>query len=548
VGIPKLLTASGIDMLSLRRAGVLSWALAFSSLRSANTQAQASPLQNLVNKDGAVTYPGEHISWMPCGDVTGHLVECSSMKVPIDQFNETNSGDKTFNLSVARLRGNNTNGDSKNIFYNPGGPGASAVGYLFEVGSQLISIVGEDFNIIAIDPRGINGSTPIGSCYATEDVRAAMNNVPMNDLVTDAPFFGSWAPNFAKSCAQTSGEYGNYINTPQVAADMNSVLDAIGQEDMWYWGQSYGTLLGQTYAGLFPNRTGRMAIDGVVNQAGWYNETFQPDYKDGKRVFWGFCDECIKAGKEACPLAALADDADSLNQAIEIFGAKIKANQMAVYVNATDFGSVGYANLWYYGISPSLYKAISFQSLAVILSEAMLGNASLAYLAYGGSLAITDFRLPKDESIYFYRLNDGLSGAKFWPHDNEGMINVLEPFYDVNPLTYAANSFYWAKARWQIPKTHSYVPRQGVKTKYPLLILSTQYDPVCSWDSANAALSDFAGSRLVTLDAYGHCTFYQNSDCANNYVKEYFVNGTMPSPGATCQVGKDQYFPPLAAS
>jgi pimeloyl-ACP methyl ester carboxylesterase len=534
-------------MFSITRIEVLSWALTISSLINTNIQVQASPLKGVVNKDGAVTYPGEHISWMPCGDVTGHLMECSSMKVPIDHFNKANSGNKTFNLSVVRLRGNNTNGNSKNIFYNPGGPGVSAVGYLYEVGSDLISIVGEDFNIIAIDPRGINGSTPLGSCYATEDVRAAMSKIPLNDVVTDAPFYGSWAPNFAKSCAQTSGEHGKYINTPQVAADMNSVLDAIGQEDMWYWGQSYGTLLGQTFAGLFPNRTERMAIDGVVHQNGWYNATFQSDYKDGKRVFWGLCDECIKAGKEACPLAALADNADDLNQVIENFGNKIKANEMAVYVNATDFGSVGYSNLWYYGISPSLYKAIAFQPLAVILSEAMLGNASSAYLAYGGS-SILNAALPADESIYFYRLNDGLSGPKFWPHDNEGMINVLEPFYDVNPLTYAANSFWWAKARWQIPKTHNYVPKQGVKTKHPLLILSTQYDPVCSWDSANAALADFADSRLVTLDGYGHCTFYQHSDCANNYVKAYFVNGTMPAPGATCHVGKDQYFPPLPAS
>ncbi|KAL6897135.1 Alpha/Beta hydrolase protein [Trichoderma evansii] len=525
---------------------VLSWILAISSTDIG--KAQASPLQGIVNKDGAVTYPGEHISWTPCGDAAGHLMECSSIKVPIDQFNMENSGDETFNLSMVRLRGNNTNGDSKNICYNPGGPGVSAVGYLYEVGSQLISITGEDFNIIAIDPRGINGSTPVGNCFASEDIRAVMSNIPLNDLVTDAPFYGSWASNFAKSCSQNTGEYGKYINTPQVAADMNSVLDAIGQEDMWFWGQSYGTLLGQTYAGLFPNRTGRMAIDGVVDQIGWYSETMQSDYKDGKRVFWGFCDECIKAGEEACPLAALAEDADSLNKAIENFGAQIKSNELAVYVNETNFGSVSYSHIWYYGISPLLYKAIAFQPLAIILSEAMLGNASLAYQAFGGSSGFTNVGMAEDESIYFYRLNDGLSGKEFWPQDNNGMINVLEPFYDTNPFLYAANSFYWAKAQWQIPKTHNYVPKQGVKTKYPLLVLSTQYDPVAAWDSANAALSAFADSRLVTLDAYGHCTFYQHSDCANNYVKEYFVNGTMPSPGATCHVGKDQYFPPLAAS
>ncbi|KAM0245418.1 hypothetical protein ACHAQJ_010564 [Trichoderma viride] len=546
---PHLSTASGSNTSSLKKITFLSWILAASSFLSTSIgQAQASPLQGTKNKDGAITYLGEHISWTPCGNASDHLLECSSIKVPMDQFSKENSGNKTFDLSLIRIRGNNTTNGSKNILYNPGGPGASGVEFLYSFGSELISVVGEDFNIISFDPRGINGSTPLGSCYATEDIRMGMNHVPLDDLLTDAPFFGGWAPNFAKSCAQNSGEYGKYINTPQVAADMNSILDAIGQEDMWYWGQSYGTLLGQTYAGLFPNRTARMAIDGIVDQFQWYNSTLPwNDYQDGKRVFWGFFDECVKAGADACPLASLAENADALNRVVENFGTKIKYDRMTVYINETNFGTVSYSYLWYAGILPSLYKSLMWQFLGLILSETMQGNATLAYEAYGGPATYTNTGVQPNEAIYFYRLNDGISGKDFWPQTNEEMVNLLEPFYDMNPFMYAANSFYWAKAQWLIPKTHSYVPRQGVKTKYPLLIMSNQYDPVCSLDSAKTALTSFLDSRLVTLDAYGHCTFYQGSECANNYVKEYFVSGSLPLEGATCHVKSDQYFPPITA-
>ena len=75
--------------------------------------------------------------------------------------------------------------------------------------------------------------------------------------------------------------------------------------------------------------------------------------------------------------------------------------------------------------------------------------------------------------------------------------------------------------------------------------MSNQYDPVCSLDSAKTALTAFADARLVTLDAYGHCTFYQDSACADGYVKEYFVSGALPAQDVTCKVGPDQYFPPL---
>lgn len=56
------------------------------------------------------------------------------------------------------------------------------------------------------------------------------------------------------------GEHAKYPNTPQTAADMNDILDALGQKDMIYWGFSYGSLIRQTYAGLFSEQSKRVII------------------------------------------------------------------------------------------------------------------------------------------------------------------------------------------------------------------------------------------------------------------------------------------------
>lgn len=179
-------------------------------------------------------YTGEKLSWEPCGDVSGRPVECSNITVPMDQFDAENSGDKTFFIPLIRLRGGEN--ATQNLLVNPGGPGGSGTEFIFRRGKQLSEIVGDGFHILSFDPRGINASTPMASCFPTKEARKERSDLRDYELVHDSPEVYAWAHNFVKACADTMDEHGAYINTPQTAADMNSILDSVGQEDMIYWG------------------------------------------------------------------------------------------------------------------------------------------------------------------------------------------------------------------------------------------------------------------------------------------------------------------------
>ena len=50
-----------------------------------------------------------------------------------------------------------------------------------------------------------------------------------------------------------------HVSTVDAAKDMDVVRAALGQEKLTYLGKSYGTFLGATYAGLFPQRVGRLS-------------------------------------------------------------------------------------------------------------------------------------------------------------------------------------------------------------------------------------------------------------------------------------------------
>ena len=62
-----------------------------------------------------------------------------------------------------------------------------------------------------------------------------------------------------------SGDLASHVSTVEAARDMDVLRAALGEQTMTYFGASYGTELGATYAELFPDRVGRLVLDGAVD-------------------------------------------------------------------------------------------------------------------------------------------------------------------------------------------------------------------------------------------------------------------------------------------
>ncbi|KAL5344284.1 hypothetical protein ACLOAV_010788 [Pseudogymnoascus australis] len=310
------------------------------------------------------------------------------------------------------------------------------------------------------------------------------------------------------------GEHGKYINTPQTAADMNSILDAVGQEKMVYWGFSYGSLLGQTYAALFPERSHRLSSMVLWISFEWSLKApmLKSDFTDTQHVLDGFFDECIKAG-DKCALSS--------------GGSKSELE------SATTYGILDHKAMLY-GVFRHLYAPKTWYQFANRLAQMIDGNATDAFLAYGFGESST-FQ-PIGEATDIVEFNDGATGPKHWPQGRDKLQDLIFPYYESSAFAYSHNKANYVRQTWPVPKTHNFAPQNGVKTAHPLLVLSMTYDPVCPLKSAKAATKAFEGLRLVEVHGYGHCSLAMPSKCVAEHVRAFLHDGTLPDKNARCEI------------
>jgi pimeloyl-ACP methyl ester carboxylesterase len=60
----------------------------------------------------------------------------------------------------------------------------------------------------------------------------------------------------------------SHISTASHARDMLEISEQMGYRKLKYWGVSYGTILGGTFAAMYPDRVERLVSDGKLLKFG----------------------------------------------------------------------------------------------------------------------------------------------------------------------------------------------------------------------------------------------------------------------------------------
>ena len=115
---------------------------------------------------------------------------------------------------------------------------------------------------------------------------------------------------FAAACEKASANVLPHVGSVDAARDMDQLRAALGDSGLTYMGQSYGSLLGLTYASLFPTHVRAMVLDGVIDPALSFNQITQGQAAGFESVLDAFFAWC--AGSAACAWRPAGDPTAAL--------------------------------------------------------------------------------------------------------------------------------------------------------------------------------------------------------------------------------------------
>ncbi|KAF5365068.1 hypothetical protein D9758_011014 [Tetrapyrgos nigripes] len=502
---------------------------------------QVASAQNSTDFDWTSIEPSPEFSWVDCFS----KFQCARFRVPLDYSDPNNT--QTAAIAVIKLNATVDSSDPAYggpLFYNPGGPGLSGVTNAFKgSAAYLQGIFGNQFDIIGFDPRGVGQSTPkiSSTVFKSEEEMINWSNdedIDLNATMDSLPH--AWArAQVIGQLAESRDKNGtlNFVTTDFVATDMLAMSEALGQEKLQYYGGSYGTALGSVFATMFPDRVGRVVVDGCLDMDGYFSTDLADNIMDADKTMQAFYDGCHAAGPEAC--AFYASSPAEIQANVEALYVSIRAQPVPIFDGDDSFGILTYDNLRAVVLEALKNpQPVLFPIMAAGFAQLSAGNATgLSQILGGGASESGDFdSLINEISIW---CSDAEPSDLDTSQLREYMSNINSTFSGMFSLQIMT----WCTG-WRVHPEGRFRGPVGANTSSPLLVIGNTADPVTPLSAAKKMSASFPGSGLLIQDSPGHTALNFASNCTSQHVAAYFANGTLPEEGTVCSLN-DPLFPAI---
>ncbi|GAA4089690.1 alpha/beta hydrolase [Streptomyces shaanxiensis] len=475
----------------------------------------------------------QKVAWAKCpGEGLPKDMQCGKITVPLD-YAHPKAG--TLDLALARYRA--TGEKRGSVLVNFGGPGGAGVPQFAAGGKEFMELT-DNYDIVTFDPRGVGRSSPVSCGDGQEDIEVEDDGT---ELGGDPQHVLRQLKKAADACARHSGPVLPHIGTVNASRDMDVMRQAVGDEKLNYLGFSYGTRLGAVYAAQFPEKVGRLVLDGVDTLTEPLTEQGVAGAQGQQKALEEFINWCVK--DIACPFGQDAREArkqvvrlvDSLdeNPVPSAFGEPFTGQDLV--------GAIGQA-LYSEELWPSLERA-----LASLVEDG--DTHAIETFATGG---MAPWRREETDEP-----DGGLVDAEDVPLDNlsaaltaincaddpdrpsggqiAGSLDRLRAEYEQASPVFGPYRLTGVLLCYGRPKGTDFI-RDDVKDVHTpkMLLVGTRGDPATPyrWTVETAKR---LGPSAVVLDnkGSGH-TGYASSKCVHRKVDTFLLYGTLPADGSSC--------------
>ncbi|MFG2928876.1 alpha/beta hydrolase [Streptomyces achromogenes] len=467
-------------------------------------------------------YYSQRLRWRECG-VPGF--ECATMKAPLD-YASPDAG--TVRLAVARKKATGTAGRLGSLLVNPGGPGGSAVDYLQQyAGLGYPARIRARYDMVAMDPRGVARSEPVKCLDGRQmDAYTQTDMTPDDQRERDALVTAD--RRFAESCGAHSARLLRHVSTVEAARDMDILRSVLGDRRLNYVGASYGTFLGATYAGLFPERVGRMVLDGAMDPSVDARRLNLDQTAGFETAFQAFAKDCVR--RTDCPLGGKGAAPARVGDRLRAFFRELDARPLRS--GDADGRRLGEA-LATTGVIAAMYDEGTWAQLREALTSAIKERNG------AGLLALADTYYERDPDGHYSNLMMAnaavncldLPSAFSGPEEVEKALPAFEkasPVFGPGLAWASLNCAYWPVRATGEPHR---IEAEGAA---PIVVVGTVRDPATPYRWARSLAGQLSSARLLTYAGDGHTAYGRGSGCIDTAIDTYLLRGTPPPPGKRC--------------
>jgi len=487
------------------------------------------------------------IAWTRCasGDVEaiwirawGDRLQCGRMRAPLDYDNPTS---RSIDIGLVRVTAAVPAQRQGAIFFNFGGPGLSPLNLLpetaalFQVASPSHPVDGdkrriaERFDLVAVVPRGLKGGTMF-SCPEPLGIPAWLDTTVYLADWNWAGFLRD-TRSFAQSCSADATQW--HMGTWQHVRDMERARVALGEPLMHYFGTSYGTYVGVSYAATYPTRTGRFVLDSVMDYSGSFEAQLGNHAPAKQRRF----EQVVLRPAMANPAYGIGTDATHVMARFRAMPTRLQGPwqarvdspaQLAAMLTLADWVRAEMAT-W---TDTEAWEGLADRLLPRIAQHAFSADPTIDdQIRYAATRLASPLRasvhMPSDNSMYYATVCGDSSWHK-QPGDLRRMANAIAARYPAGggaPVTVGLICHYWRGAPRPAP------PLAELTRARPMLMVQAEFDPATPLDGATNAFGVTPDARMVVARGMsGHGVFgLSATPCIERAVGRFLLTGELPA-------------------